>query len=258
MEKLVQLTRGVAHDPRLDGFGQQLAIPSNQMVRVGRSLVARVMRENVVITTRRRARPDVCAAIPVRFRIGKIAVEKRMVQGGAEIAGRKEVDAVQVGDVHAATIGRRCVIAEFVHIQHEQQDVHAVAVLEERDALAPVGERELVGVVGRKQGRDGFLHRHGGHDVAHDPHDKILLQLRQRRSRRTKALRQLLHHLIHAQIHLLRQILAQRTGRDRSRSLDRLRLSSRIFRETDRADVVVGDLARMDQAADAVEPLMAA
>ena len=258
MEKLVQLTRGVAHDPGLDGFGQQLAIPSNQMVRVGRSLVARVMRENVVITTRRRARPDVCAAIPVRFRIGKIAVEKRMVQGGAEIAGRKEVDAVQVGDVHAATIGRRCVIAEFVHIQHEQQDVHAVAVLEERDALAPVGERELVGVVGRKQGRDGFLHRHGGHDVAHDPHDQILLQLRQRRSRRTKALRQLLHHLIHAQIHLLRQILAQRTGRDRSRSLDRLRLSSRIFRETDRTDVVVGDLARMDQAADAVEPLMAA
>ena len=33
MEKLVQLTRGVAHDPRLDGFGQQLAIPSNQLVR---------------------------------------------------------------------------------------------------------------------------------------------------------------------------------------------------------------------------------
>ena len=204
MEKLVQLARGVAHDPGLDGFRQQLAIPSNQMVRVGRSLIAGVMRENVVITARRRACPDVCAAIPVRFRIGQIAVEKRMVQGSAEIAGREEVDAVQIGNVHAATIGRDGVLVEFVDIQHEQQNVHAVAVLEERDAFAPVGQRELVGVVGGEERRDRSLHRHGGRDVAHDSHDQALFDSRLLGFGRAKSLRQLLHHFIHTLTHSLR------------------------------------------------------
>ena len=114
------------------------------MICVGSSLIARMMRENVVITPRRRTRPDVGTAIPVRFRVGKIAAEKSMVQRSAEIARRKEVDTVQIGNIHTTTIGRHCVVAELVDIQHKHKNIHAVSVLKESNTFAPVGERKIV------------------------------------------------------------------------------------------------------------------
>ena len=246
MQKLVDLAGDVADYPAVHALSEQRAVPADEVIGVGGTLIARVVRKNVVVTTERRAGPDMGTGVPVLFGVGEVGVEDAMVDRGTEIARSEEVNAVEVGDVHTATVGGGDFVSKLMHIQHKEENVHAIPMLEEGDALTSVGDGQLVAVVRSEQRCDGLLQGDRGGNVAHHAENEGFLQVGEGLPVQSIAWRLVEHLLVNALQHFGREEVAERAGGDCHRALNRSRNTMRVFGQTDRAYVIAGGLARVD------------
>ena len=212
---MVDLTGDVTDHSTVHALGEQRAVPANKVVRIGSALVARVVRENVIITTERRTSPYVCAGISVLLGVGEIGIENTVVDRSTEIARSEEMNAVEIGNVHTATVGGSDLVSKLVHVKHEEENIYAIPMLEEGNTLAAIGDGQLVAVVCGEERGNGLLQGYRGSDVAHHTENEGFLQVGKCLAVQAISWRLIEHLLVNTLQYLGREEIAERTGRNR-------------------------------------------
>ena len=147
---VVQVTQR-ENDPLLLRLPEHLEVPLAQLVALGRLLLLGVAVEDVVLALEWGARPDETRGEPALLHVLQVSDENLVVAVGAKRAalagghldaGRPEVfDRVEVGEVHAAGVGRRALAAVLLDVDAQEAHVHALNLLEEQENLGSVRER---------------------------------------------------------------------------------------------------------------------
>ena len=174
---VVQVTQR-ENDPLLLRLPEHLEVPLAQLVALGRLLLLGVAVEDVVLALEWGARPDETRGEPALLHVLQVSDENLVVAVGAKRAalagghldaGRPEVfDRVEVGEVHAAGVGRRALAAVLLDVDAQEAHVHALNLLEEQENLGSVRERLGVLLVLEHAHEIGLgfqLLFHGGHDA---------------------------------------------------------------------------------------------
>ena len=127
MEELVVQVCDAVHDSLLASLAQHRQVPLAQLVRLRRLLPLRVAVQDVVLTLRRRAAPDVHAreaAIANVFEVPEheVVVDERSQRAavGARALRREVLHAVDVAEVNAPRVGTRALRRPVGYCLHDR------------------------------------------------------------------------------------------------------------------------------------------
>jgi len=96
--------------------------------------------KDIIVPLRRRAAPQLTSVEPSLLHDSHVLDDQRVVDCCSVTGGVEVVARVEVGDVAVSPVGLGAVVAVLVDVHSEEEDVGAVDLLEEEDALCSDGE----------------------------------------------------------------------------------------------------------------------